>query len=68
MLLKVRRWPQARADQQDIWLAVAENSVRAADGVIDRIDEVIFMLAQQPEAGRVRDDLRSGLRYFPTES
>lgn len=47
---------------------MAEDSIRAADRVIDRLDEVIFMLAGQPEAGPARDELRPGLRYFPTGS
>jgi toxin ParE1/3/4 len=68
MPLSVRRFPKAKADQSDIWLAIAEHSLGAADSVADRIDEVVRMLANQPEAGRARDDLRQGVRYFPVDS
>lgn len=68
MPLSVRRFPQAKIDQSDIWLAIAEDNLRAADKIIDRIDEVVRMLAEQPEAGKRRDELRSGIRYFPVEN
>lgn len=68
MPLKIRRWPQARADLREIWLGIAEDNMRAADGVLDRIDGAIRMLAEQPEAGRSREELRAGLRYFPVGS
>lgn len=68
MPLSVRRFPQAKADQIDIWFAIAEHSLGAADSVTDRIDEVVHMLASQPEAGRARDDLRQGVRYFPVDN
>ena len=64
----IRRARQAQLDQNEIWLSVAEDSVRAADAVIDRINGAIFMLAEQSEAGRARPDLRGDLRYFPIDS
>jgi toxin ParE1/3/4 len=42
--------------------------MRAADGVYERINETILMLAEHPEAGRARDDLQEGLRHFPVGS
>ena len=68
MPLNLRRWPQARADLKEIWLSIAEDNHRAADGVLDRIDTAISMLTDQPEAGRSREELRVGLRYFPVGS
>jgi toxin ParE1/3/4 len=68
MPLSLRRWPQARADLKEIWLSIAENNLRAADGVLDRIDSALSMLTEQPEAGRSRDELRAGLRYSPVGS
>jgi toxin ParE1/3/4 len=68
MPLRIRRSTQAQLDQNGIWLTIAEDSVRAADGVIERLNEAIFTLAEHPEAGRERGDLRGGLRYFPVDS
>jgi plasmid stabilization system protein ParE len=36
--------------------------------VLDDFDEKIAMLAGYPEAGRTREDLRPGLRQFPSGS
>lgn len=68
MPLSIRRTRQAQLDQNDIWLNIAEDSVRAADSVLERVNTAIFLIAEQPEAGRARPELRAGLRYFPVES
>jgi toxin ParE1/3/4 len=68
MPLSIRRTRQAQLDQNDIWLNIAEDSVRAADSVLERVNAAIFLIAEQPEAGRARPELRAGLRYFPVES
>jgi toxin ParE1/3/4 len=68
MRLSIKRSQQALQDQTDIWLNIAEDNLRAADGVYERINDAIAMLAEHPEAGRGRDDLRAGLRYFPVGS
>jgi plasmid stabilization system protein ParE len=65
MRLNIHRSREAQLDQNDIWLTIAEDSIHAADGVHERINDAIFMLAEHPEAGRARDDLQQGLRYFP---
>lgn len=68
MRLSVQRSDRAQLDQTEIWLTIAEDNVRAADGAYDRINDAIFMLAEHPEADRARDDLQPGLRYFPVGS
>lgn len=68
MRLSIRRSRQALDDQRDIWLAIAEDNMRAADGVYERINDAVFMLAEHPEAGRARDELRPELRCFPVGS
>jgi len=68
MPLSIRRTRQAQLDQNDIWLNIAEDSVRAADSVLERVNAAIFLIAEQPEAGRARPELRAGSRYFPVES
>jgi hypothetical protein len=36
-----------------------------ADRLIDAITDRFFLLGNHPYVGRLRDDLRSGLRSFP---
>ena len=68
MRRRVRRWPQAKLDQYDIWLSIAEDSVRAADGILADLDQIANMLAEYPEAGPRRDELGPGIRYYPSGS
>jgi toxin ParE1/3/4 len=60
-----RKSPQAEIDITGIWNFIAEDSVKAADALIDRIDRAFDMLAEAPLAGRSRVELRSNLRSFP---
>src|SRR5690606_15544812 len=58
MPLRIRRSRLAQLDQNGIWLTIAEDSVSGADGVLERINAAIFMLAEQPAAGRERSELK----------
>ncbi|HEY3813560.1 MAG TPA: type II toxin-antitoxin system RelE/ParE family toxin [Caulobacteraceae bacterium] len=60
------RSARAEEDLIDIWTFIAQDSLTAADQVLDRIDEVCTRLAEQPRMGRSRNDLADGLRYFIT--
>ena len=42
--------------------------MKAADALLDRIEQAFDMLAQNPLAGRARNDLASKLRSFPVGS
>lgn len=55
---------QAREDLIEIWRHVAKDDPRAADRVLDRLDEATSHLAEHPEMGAARDDIRLGLRYW----
>ncbi|MDO9057862.1 MAG: type II toxin-antitoxin system RelE/ParE family toxin [Bradyrhizobium sp.] len=68
MANKPRKSPRAEIDIASIWQFIAEDNVRAADAMIDRIDQALEMLAQNPLAGRARGDLASTLRSFPVGS
>jgi toxin ParE1/3/4 len=63
-----RKSPQAEIDLTSIWDYIADDSVKAADALLDRFDRVFDMLADTPLAGRTRDDLASNLRSFPVGS
>jgi toxin ParE1/3/4 len=67
-VLEIRRSPAARDDAVAIWLFIAEDNVGAAEAMLDRIDAVLRMLAEQPRAGRLRPELHPGLRSFPVGS
>src|SRR2546421_6134149 len=62
-----RIWsPKARQDLFDIWSYVAiHGSSPVADKQLHEIDRVCFALGGWPEYGKVRDDVRQGLRSVP---
>jgi toxin ParE1/3/4 len=63
-----RKSPQAEIDLASIWRFIAGESVKAADALLDRIDAAFDMLAQNPLAGRARNELALKLRSFPVGS
>jgi toxin ParE1/3/4 len=58
------RTRQAEEDLIDIWTLIAEDDPAAADRLLDRIDEVCGHLAENPQLGPARPDLRPELRYM----
>lgn len=58
---------QVEFELDDIWYYVARESgsVEIADRLIDSITDRFFLLANHPYVGRLREDLRPGLRSFP---
>ncbi len=56
---------QAEADLDDIWLYVAQDSIRYADRLIAEIHDKCELLASSPDLGRRRDELRPSIRSFP---
>lgn len=62
-----RRAPQADADLDEIWYYIVKesDSIEIADRFIDSLTERFLLLARHPHVGRLRDDLRPGLRTFP---
>ena len=65
MPTRIRQRQQARADLDAIWDYVAADSPHAADALLDRIGDILRMLADNPRAGRERPELASSLRSFP---
>ena len=62
-----RRAPQADADLDEIWYYIVKESdnIEIADRFIDSLTDRFLLLARHPHVGRLRDDLRPGLRTFP---
>ena len=54
----------AEQDLEDIWVYLAQNNQIAADQQIAKILGRLPMLAQFPDIGKIRDDLRDKLRSF----
>ena len=65
--MAVLRSPQSDSDLDSIWYYVAteSGSEEAANRLIDSITERFLLLANYPNVGRPRTDLRPGLRSFP---
>jgi toxin ParE1/3/4 len=59
--------PQVEFELDDIWYYIARDSgsIEIADRLIDSITDRFFLLGNHPYVGRLRDDLRPGLRSFP---
>lgn len=57
--------PSAQQDLTEIWQFIANNSVDAADKVIDKIKDAMLSLAEMPGMGHRRQDVRdSRLRFW----
>lgn len=65
MANEILRRPQARLDLIEIWSYIADDNEAAADRMLDRFDQTLRMLSDQPLAGRERPELAPGLRSFP---
>lgn len=63
----VVRHPLARRDLLEIWNFVADDN-EAADGVLDRIEAALIMLAENPLAGRARPELAAARRSVPASN
>lgn len=62
MRLEIVRSPAAKSDLIELWEYIAADSLRAADGMLDRIAKSLDMICDHAEAGRERPELAEGLR------
>lgn len=67
--LAVRYRPEAVADLEDIFYYIARSGAggSVAERYLRRITDRCDRIGETPHAGRVRDDLRPGLRTVPFE-
>jgi toxin ParE1/3/4 len=68
MASKVRRSPQARRDLIQVWRYIAADNERAADRLLDRVDEILSMPGDNPKAERARLELGADMRSVPVAS
>lgn len=59
---------QAESDLRQIWEYIGRDNPDAADRQLDRLYERFTLLGKQPLLGQAREDLRPGLRVFPSGS
>jgi toxin ParE1/3/4 len=55
---------QAENDLVEIWLNIARDNLKAADAMADRLEARLNRLADYPELGPARDDIRRGARHL----
>ena len=67
-MARIRFTNSAEADLLELWLAIAEENLVAADESLDSIHATVALLGTQPEMGRVRPELSEGLCSFPTRT
>lgn len=59
---------QAETDLRQIWEYIAKDNADAADRQLDQLYGRFATLGSHPLIGQSRDDLRPGLRAFPSGS
>ena len=60
---------RAEADLEEIWLYVAQHSVRGANRLLDELYEALRKLAVMPQMGHLREDLsEEPLRFWSVRS
>jgi toxin ParE1/3/4 len=70
--------PEAKVDLDDIWFYIAQDNPNNADRFLNQIQETSLSLANYPQMGTVRNELKADLRshtignylifYFPLEN
>jgi toxin ParE1/3/4 len=63
-MARFTRRPRAEADLLEIWLYVAQDSVSAADRLLDRIEAQCRLLADNPRLGRARPEIAPDARAW----
>jgi len=61
----VRVTRDAERDLDDVWLYIARDNVRAANRLVDEITNRFALIGSSPALGRIRDELKPGLRSHP---
>ena len=63
-MARILRTSLAEKDLAAIWRHVADDSLNAADRLVDRIDQAFKTLAANPELGERMEQFRPGLRAW----
>jgi toxin ParE1/3/4 len=57
--------PEAKVDLDDIWFYIAQDNPNNADRFLDQIQETSLSLANYPQMGTIRNELKADLRSHP---
>ena len=61
--------PRAEQDLSDIWDYIADDSIEAADRVLEALEKALHRLAKNPGIGHRREELADRRhRFFPVHS
>jgi plasmid stabilization system protein ParE len=61
--------PRAEQDLSDIWDYIANDSIQAADRVLEAMEKAMYRLAKNPGIGHLRQELADRRhRFFPVYS
>ncbi len=67
-MIKVRRTKRANADLISIWRYVAQDNPEAATEQLLELERKFRLLSFFPKIGRMKEDIRKGLRVFPCDA
>jgi plasmid stabilization system protein ParE len=65
---RIQHTDSAKNDLMEAWLYLADDSIEAADRMLDIIGNDARSLTTHPGMGRARDELEPGLRSWPTST
>jgi toxin ParE1/3/4 len=57
--------PEAKVDLDDIWFYIAQDNPNNADRFLGQIQETTLSLANYPQMGTIRNELKADLRSHP---
>ena len=61
--------PRAKQDVNDIWDYIANDNIKAADRVLEALEQAMFKLAKSPGIGHWREErMDKRHRFFPVYS
>lgn len=64
--MPVKILPSAQLDLFEIWDYIATDSVAYAEKGFKEFNRIFLILAENPEMGRKREELKENLRSFPS--
>lgn len=67
-MASLRYTQSAENDLLEAWLFIAEDSLAAADRVVETVDREAQHLLDHPQMGRQRPELAEGIRSWPTST
>ncbi len=63
----VEKTAQAEDDLLSAWLFIAPDNLRAADALLDELEKLFDLLADNPLMGTLRPDIAPDFHFFPAK-